>query len=65
MCCVVLKIGYNSKIEPTSIVATGYTWFVLIGYLLVVLLVLVIIITRAKKLIQELLIPSVEVSQFN
>lgn len=48
------RIGYNSKIEPTSIVATGYTWFVLIGYLLVVLLVLVksviILLTRAKKI---------------
>ena len=48
------RIGYNSKIEPTSIVATGYTWFVLIGYLLVVLMVLVksviVLLTRAKKI---------------
>ncbi|KAL6450696.1 FLC3 putative flavin carrier protein 3 [Candida maltosa Xu316] len=47
------RIGFNSKIEPTSIVATGYTWFALIGYLLVVLLVfvksIVVILTRAKK----------------
>lgn len=48
------RIGYNSHIEPTSIVATGFTWFALIGYLLVVLLVLmksiVILLTRFKKI---------------
>lgn len=48
------RIGYNSHIEPTSIVATGYTWFALIGYLMVVLLVLiksiVILLTRFKKI---------------
>jgi hypothetical protein len=48
------RIGYNSKIEPTSIVVTGYTWFALIGYLLVVLLVLmkslIVLLTRFKKI---------------
>lgn len=48
------RIGYNSHIEPTSIVATGFTWTVLIGYLLVVILVLlksiVVLLTRANKL---------------
>ncbi|CAI5758502.1 unnamed protein product [Candida verbasci] len=47
------RIGYNTKIEPTSIVATGFTWFVLIGYLLVVLLVLLksalVLYSRHKK----------------
>ena len=32
------RIGYNSHIEPTSIVVTGFTFFVIIGYLLVVVL---------------------------
>ncbi|KAI5953288.1 FLC1 [Candida jiufengensis] len=48
------RIGYNTHIEPTSIVPTGYTWFVLMGYLLVVLLVLIksciVLLTRAKKI---------------
>lgn len=35
------RIGYNSHIEPTSIVVTGFTWFVLIGFLLTVILVFV------------------------
>ncbi|CUM62744.1 uncharacterized protein PRCAT00000301001 [Priceomyces carsonii] len=35
------RMGYNSNIEPTAIVATGYTFFVLCGFLLVVILVLV------------------------
>lgn len=34
------RIGYNSKIEPTSIVVTGFTFFIIIGYLLVFLLVI-------------------------
>lgn len=34
------RVGYNSHIEPTSIVVTGFTFFILIGYVLVVLLVL-------------------------
>lgn len=34
------RIGFNSKIEPTSIVVTGFTFFIIIGYILVVLLVL-------------------------
>lgn len=29
------RIGYNSHIEPTSIVVTGFTFFIIIGYLLV------------------------------
>lgn len=32
------RMGYNSHIEPTSIVVTGFTFFVLIGYLLVAIL---------------------------
>ncbi|RLV84678.1 putative flavin carrier protein [Meyerozyma sp. JA9] len=32
------RIGYNSRIEPTSIVVTGFTFFVLFGYVLVVVL---------------------------
>ncbi|KAK6455167.1 uncharacterized protein RJT20DRAFT_151230 [Scheffersomyces xylosifermentans] len=35
------RIGYNSKIEPTSIVVTGFTFFILVGYLLVAILVVV------------------------
>lgn len=35
------RIGYNSRIEPTSIVVTGFTFFVLFGYFLVVILFLV------------------------
>lgn len=35
------RIGFNSKIEPTSIVVTGFTFFVLFGYVLVVILFLV------------------------
>ncbi|KAM9886908.1 hypothetical protein OXX79_013937, partial [Metschnikowia pulcherrima] len=27
------RIGYNSHIEPTSIVVTGFTFFVLVGFL--------------------------------
>lgn len=33
------RIGYNSHIEPTSIVVTGFTFFVLCGFLLVAVLV--------------------------
>lgn len=33
------RIGFNSHIEPTSIVVTGFTWFVLIGWLLAAILV--------------------------
>ncbi|CAK9437901.1 uncharacterized protein LODBEIA_P22790 [Lodderomyces beijingensis] len=48
------RIGFNSNIEPTSIVATGFTWTVLIGYLLVALLVIVklavMALTRAQKM---------------
>ncbi|KAI5959589.1 FLC1 [Candida pseudojiufengensis] len=47
------RIGYNTHIEPTSIVPTGYTWFILMGYVLVVALVLIksciVLLTRAKK----------------
>ncbi|KAM9939166.1 hypothetical protein OXX80_001357 [Metschnikowia pulcherrima] len=35
------RIGYNSHIEPTSIVVTGFTFFVLVGFLLTVLIVCV------------------------
>ncbi|KAG7663241.1 FLC1 [[Candida] subhashii] len=48
------RIGYNSKIEPTSIVVTGYTFFILVGYLLVVVLVLaksaIILLKRFNKI---------------
>ncbi|KAI5950086.1 FLC1 [Candida theae] len=48
------RIGHNTRIESTSIVPTGYTWFVLIGYLLVALLVfsrsIVVLLTRFGKL---------------
>ena len=27
------RIGYNSHIEPTSIVVTGFTFFILVGFL--------------------------------
>ncbi|KAG2732996.1 hypothetical protein G9P44_003986 [Scheffersomyces stipitis] len=33
------RIGFNSFIEPTSIVVTGFTFFIIVGYLLVLLLV--------------------------
>lgn len=33
------RMGYNSYIEPTSIVATGFTFFVFFGYILVIVLV--------------------------
>lgn len=35
------RIGYNAHIEPTSIVVTGFTFFVLCGFVLVVCIVLV------------------------
>ncbi|CAD1809533.1 Transient receptor putative (TRP) ion channel family protein [Candida parapsilosis] len=48
------RIGHNSHIESTSIVPTGYTWFILIGYLLVALLIfsksIVVLLTRSGKL---------------
>lgn len=43
------RIGYYSNIEPTSIVVTGFTFFVLFGYLLV------IVLFCAKFLIQFLI----------
>lgn len=43
------RIGYGSHIEPTSIVVTGFTFFLLCGFLLVVLLVLI------KQLVQILI----------
>lgn len=43
------RIGYNSHIEPTSIVPTGITFFVLFGYVLVAILFII-------KLILDLLI---------
>lgn len=48
------RIGYNSQIEPTSIVVTGYTFFILVGYLLVVVLFLVrsaiVLLARFNKI---------------
>ncbi|KAI3403968.2 FLC1 [Candida oxycetoniae] len=48
------RIGFNSHIEPTSIVATGYTWTMLIGYLLVGILIfsksIAFLLTRSKKM---------------
>lgn len=48
------RIGYNSHIEPTSIVVTGFTFFVLIGFLLAVVIVFVKLLTvlliRMKKI---------------
>lgn len=35
------RVGYISEIEPTSIVATGFTFFIIIGYVLIAILVLV------------------------
>lgn len=43
------RIGYNSHIEPTSIVPTGITFFILFGYVLVAILFFI-------KLILDLLI---------
>lgn len=43
------RIGYNSHIEPTSIVVTGFTFFVLFGFLLAVSIIFV-------KLAVELLV---------
>ncbi|EGV60272.1 ML-like domain [Yamadazyma tenuis] len=48
------RIGYDSHIEPTSIVATGFTFFVLIGYLLIFILFIlkqiVDLLIQTKKL---------------
>lgn len=48
------RIGYNSGIEPTSIVVTGFTFFIIIGYVLVALLVffkaIVTLLARSGKL---------------
>lgn len=47
------RIGYNSHIEPTSIVVTGFTFFVLCGFVLVVAIYLVklatVLLIRMKK----------------
>lgn len=43
------RIGYGSHIEPTSIVVTGFTFFILCGFFLVVILVLI------KQLVQLLI----------
>lgn len=34
------RMGYNSHIEPTSIVLTGFTFFVIFGYFLILILVI-------------------------
>ncbi|OBA21319.1 TRP-domain-containing protein [Metschnikowia bicuspidata var. bicuspidata NRRL YB-4993] len=48
------RIGYNSHIEPTSIVVTGFTFFVLMGFLLAVVIVCVklavVLLIRFKKI---------------
>lgn len=48
------RVGYRTHIEPTSIVATGFTFFVLCGFLLVVIIYFVKLITvlliRMKKM---------------
>lgn len=48
------RIGYNSHIEPTSIVVTGFAFFVLIGFVLTVVLVMVkliaVLLIRMKKM---------------
>ncbi|GEQ68956.1 hypothetical protein JCM33374_g2626 [Metschnikowia sp. JCM 33374] len=35
------RIGYNSHIEPTSIVVTGFTFFVLVGFILAVIIIFI------------------------
>lgn len=48
------RIGYNSRIEPTSIVATGFTFFVLLGYvlfgILIVFKIVLVVLTKYNKL---------------
>lgn len=48
------RIGYNSHIEPTSIVVTGFTFFVLFGFLLAVFIIFVrlavVLLVRFKKI---------------
>lgn len=48
------RIGYNSHIEPTSIVVTGFTFFVLFAFVLVTFIYFVklatVLLIRAKKI---------------
>lgn len=48
------RIGYNTHIEPTSIVATGFTFFVLCGFLLLVIIYFVkliaVLLIRLKQM---------------
>lgn len=48
------RIGINSGIEPTSIVCTGFTFFLIVGYILVALLVIIksitILLVRNNKI---------------
>lgn len=48
------RVGFNAKIEPTSIVVTGFTFFVLFGFFLVGVLVLIhlatILLVRTKTI---------------
>lgn len=48
------RIGYNSHIEPTSIVVTGFTFFVLCGFILVAIIYFVklatVLLIRMKKI---------------
>lgn len=48
------RIGYNSHIEPTSIVVTGFTFFVLCAFFLVVFIYFVklatVLLIRAKRM---------------
>lgn len=48
------RIGYNSHIEPTSIVVTGFTFFVLMGFLLAIIIIFIklatVLLIRFKKM---------------
>lgn len=48
------RVGFNAHIEPTSIVITGFTWFVIIGGALIALLVFIhlatVLLVRTKTI---------------
>ena len=48
------RIGFNSGIEPTSIVVTGFTFFILFGYVLIAIIFfirqIIILLIRFKKI---------------
>lgn len=48
------RVGYESYIEPTSIVVTGFTFFIIFGYVLIALIVLInqfiTLLIRFKKI---------------